>query len=150
MLTAFLRACTVSCLYKPSFTIDSWDLSGTVFTRTFSNGKPVTKLVTGAHQIRRSNLGGAIRHRSLSKKASVCFLLEINLVIFYISILTNCSASRMQQVACSCQMTKTCWSHWNPCHWKGVHCRCLPTRVCPVRQRFLPSLVSPLWHLWKW
>ena len=40
----------------------------------------------------------------------------------------------------------TCWNHWSPALCTGVYCRCLRTQVCPVRWRFCPALVSPLWH----
>ena len=99
--------------------------SDVMLTRKSSNGRLVPKLVIGIHQIRRRNLGGALRHRFLDKQESVYFLLETNLVTLciFFNILMKCSAYRMQRLACSCRMTNTRGSHWNPCHWKGVHCR---------------------------
>ena len=82
------------------------------------------------YQIRWSNLGGAIRHRYLDKHESVCFLLEINFVTFYIfSILMNCSSSRMLRVACSCRMTNTRGSHWTLAIEKGFIVAGMPSEA---------------------
>ena len=48
-----------------------------MFTRSYSNGKPGTKLATGVHHICWSNLGGAMWRRSVGTRESVYFLLEI-------------------------------------------------------------------------
>ena len=102
-----------------------------MLTRKSSNGRPVPKLVIGIHQIRRRNLGGALRHRFLDKQESVYFLLETNLVTLciFFNILMKCSAYRMQRLACSCRMTNTRGSHWTLAIEKGFIVAGMPSEA---------------------